>query len=137
MSDEGYWLVLSEDEEGRFRAVDKPPRWAFLQTAVAAKKGDEEDQMVALYELTQALLLPSERARFDRYMGDNDEFFDKLQDSISKLCEEYVERPLAASSNSSSSSEPTAPTSRVVSLSRGVVEVTSPEAETPSSTASA
>lgn len=128
-------LVLDKDDkDGQFLAAPVVPRWAFMKMAVSAKKGDELGQMAALYDLTLALIQKDERNRFDEYMADHDDAFENLQDAVNTLCEEITSRPLGPPSSSTPPSEPTVPSSRVVSFSRGTVEV-SGEDENVSSTA--
>lgn len=130
-----YWLVMDKEggDEARFKARSSLPRWAVMKVAVAAKKGDENDQMVALLDLTNATLLPEEHERFDQYMSDHDEAIEGLQDALSGLFEDYTNRPLEQSSPSAPVLSTTQPTSRVVSFSRGTVEAVA--AEKSSSTA--
>jgi len=135
-----FFVVDSDDDAGIFRARSTMPRWAVMKVAVAAKKGDETEQMVALLDLCNAVLKDdAERARFDAYMNAHDDALERLEDSLTNLFTSYSEgkqeRPLPRTSSSSETSNETPPRSRVVSLSRGTVQVVEPE--TNSSTASA
>lgn len=118
-------LVLGPAPEGVFRSVEKPPQWAFMKMAVAAKKQDKIAQMAAMVDLVTVCVPAEERDRLNDYLLEHDDAVDKLEGALTDLGTYWSGRPLEPSSTSSTASPSTEPEPqlRVVSLSAGTVEM--------------
>lgn len=125
-------LIVGPAPDGVFKAMQKPPRWAFAVVTVAAQSKDSNKQLAAMVQLVTALVVKDERDRLNEYLMENDEAMDELEGAITKLANYWSGRPLELSPDSSDSSPKPAPEqlSRVVSLSKATVRVV--PAETPS-----
>lgn len=108
-----------------FACREQLPPWQLMKVAKAMKSGDLMEQLAASHDFLVAVVQPAERARFDAYMdtADFDEF-SALDTAIGSLMQEYApDRPTGRPSSSPSGPPPTGGTSKVVSLSRGTVEM--------------
>lgn len=135
VEEHSFWLVLDKDNpEGQFKAKSKVNRWAFISLAASAKK-DENAQAAAMYELAHSILIDEEHARFDAYMMQDDDSYDKLDEAMTEWARVVAGRPLERSSSSQPTSTDMPPLSRVVSLSQGTQDQL-PMDESPTETSS-
>jgi hypothetical protein len=93
---------------------DRMPDWPSMKLAKWLQARDAISEHAAKYDFVVAVLQPSERARFERFMDGYDG--DDLDAAIGKLIEEYGERPTKRPASSQDGPQPTGGTSRVVSL---------------------
>lgn len=127
---------------GEFEARPQIAPWRLMELSAAVTSKDMTRQMGGMYEFMMAILMPEERDRFNEHMhtlDDDPDVTTKLNEAIGALMLEYQAapeegprqepRPMAPSSSSEPGPPRTGPTSRVVSLSRGLLseEQTSPQ----------
>lgn len=127
-----------------FPCVDHVSEWNLMRLAAKLEDGDEMVGMAAMYRFVLSIVREEHREALDEHLGTLDLERSDLDNAIGDALVEIAgrgkysgpptaTRPSEASSGSSSAgSTETAPTRRVVSLSRGTVSVA--EDETSSST---
>lgn len=117
-------LQLGPAPDGVFMVKETLPKWVIMKVVVAGKSGTSEEQMQAMYHMALACVARDERGRLDKYLTDDDDAFDRLEQALSELVEYWSGHPLARPEVSSTSSptDEIVPSSRVVSFSRDVVE---------------
>ena len=111
-------LKLGERE---FALKPTPPKGgAVMVLSKRLHSGSEQAKAAALYDFIAGLCESADG--LDEALVDLD--LDEIQAAISEAMKTYTEVPTVASSPSPAGSPPTAPTSKVVSFSRGTVEQT-------------
>lgn len=115
------------DEE--FECVPWVPQWHIMRLAKALSTDDEMLGLAAMYDFLGHLVTKEEWPRFDAFMSTLDLERSALDNAIGDVLVEMGGRGKASgeSSGPSSGGSPTpetSPSSRVVSFSRGTVEVT-------------
>lgn len=106
----------------RFAAQETLPAWALMKLAKSQGSGDAMQQVAGLHDFLMAVLAPTERDRFERFMEQHsDVTFDELETAVGALMQAYTTRPTERPSPSPAGPTPSGGSSRVVSLSRGTV----------------
>lgn len=118
-----------------FDCVTYVPQWNLMRLAAAMDSNDDMKAMGAMYTFIKRMVVEEEHDRLEEVLGNLDLDVSSLEHSIGDALVEMAGRgkgsgvpkgirPSEESSGSSSDGSPEAPpTSRVVSLSRGTVEV--------------
>lgn len=129
-----------------FPTVDHVAEWNLMRLAAKMEDPDEMVGLAAMYRFVLSIVRPEYRDALDEHLGTLDLARSDLDNAIGDALVEMAgrgkrsgpptaTRPSGASSGSSSDGSPeTAPTRRVVSLSRGTSREEPIEAETGSST---
>jgi len=117
-------LELGPAPDGVFTTVESAPKWAMMKMATVAKSKDQVAQMAALVKLVGVCVVEEDRDRLDDYLNEHDDAVDRLEEALTPVMTFWSGRPLEQRPASSQPSPLTesAPSSRVVSLSRGTVE---------------
>lgn len=127
-----------------FECVKHVPNWNIMRLASAMDSADEMKALAVMHDFVLRLVVEDERQRLDEFLSEYDFEFSELEHSIGDALVEVSGRGKGdgiprgirpseeSSSPSSGGSTETNPSRRVVSLSRGTVEVETPP--TPSST---
>lgn len=106
----------------QFAAQESLPAWALMKLAKSQGSGDAMQQVAGLHDFLMAVLVVTERDRFERFMeGHADVTFEELETAVGALMQAYTTRPTGRPSASPAGPTPTGGRSRVVSLSRGTV----------------
>lgn len=111
-----------------FECVAWVPQWSLMRLAKAMSTNDEMLGLAGMYDFLSTLVLPAEWARFDAFMSTLDLERSDLDNAIGDVLVEMGGRGKASAGSSSpslggSTTPETPQQSRVVSFSRGTVEV--------------
>lgn len=115
-----------------FEVVAHVPHWNLLRLASAMDSGDDMRALAGMYRFFELLVVPEEWERFDAHMSTLDLGNADLEHAIGDVLVAQAGRGKGSGvpsghSSGGSPTDSTPPSSRVVSFSRGTVEVVADE----------